>query len=249
MAPDRSDGSSPARGRRRIGWSLAVPVIAAAGALMVVASAFSADGTDLRPTGTSLQALVDSRAEEVASLRADIRDVEGSLQQLSAAVSGPELRNVRRHVARLGGAAGLTPVTGAGVRVTLDDSPSDTDPGDIDPNLLVVHQGDIQAFVNALWQGGAVGITLQGQRLISTSGVKCVGNTVVLHGVPYSPPYRIEAVGEPGALTAALDSSRAVSYYRQYVDAYDLGLLVEEADHLQLPAFSGRPALVYAEPL
>jgi uncharacterized protein YlxW (UPF0749 family) len=70
-----------------------------------------------------------------------------------------------------------------------------------------------------------------------------------LHGVPYSPPYRIEAVGEPGALTAALDSSRAVSYYRQYVDAYDLGLLVEEADHLQLPAFSGRPALVYAEPL
>jgi uncharacterized protein YlxW (UPF0749 family) len=226
---------------------LAVPVIAAAGALMFVASAFSADGTDLRPTGTSLQTLVDSRAEEVASLRAGIRDLEGDLQELSAAISGPELRNVRRQVARLRGPAGLTPVTGAGVRVTLADSPSDTDPGDIDPNLLVVHQGDIQAFVNALWQGGAVGITLQGQRLISTSGVKCVGNTVVLHGVPYSPPYRIEAVGEPDAL--AREASRAVSYYRQYVDAYDLGLLVEEVDDLQLPGFTGRPALAYAEPL
>ena len=249
MAPDRFDGTSAARGRHRVGWSVAVPVIAAAGALMFMASALSADGTDLRPTGTSLPTLVDSRAEDVASLRADIRDVEGDLQELAAAISGPELRNLRRQVARLRGPAGLTPVTGAGVRVTLDDSPPDTDPGDLDPNLLVVHQGDIQAFVNALWQGGAVGITLQGQRLISTSGVKCVGNTVVLHGVPYSPPYRIEAVGEPDALTAALDASRAVDYYRQYVDAYDLGLLVEEAHHLQLPGFTGRPALTYAEPL
>ena len=80
MAPDRFDDTSAVRGRRRIGWSWAVPVIAAAGALMFVASAFSADGTDLRPTGTSLQTLVDSRAEEVASLRAGIRDLEGDLQ-------------------------------------------------------------------------------------------------------------------------------------------------------------------------
>jgi len=247
MSPDPVNGGAP-RGRRRVGWSLAVPVIAAAGALMFVASAFSADGTDLRPTGTSLQMLVDTRADQVAGLRRDVLALESDIEQLSAAISGPELSNLRRKVARLSAPAGLTPVRGPGMRVTLADSPPDTDPGDVDPNLLVVHQGDIQAFVNALWQGGAIAVSLQGQRLISTSGVKCVGNTVVLHGVPYSPPYRIEAVGDPDDLAAALDASQAVAYYRQYVDAYDLGLLIEESGRLEVPAFHGRPTLAYAEP-
>ena len=44
-------------------------------------------------------------------------------------------------------------------------------------------------MVNALWRGGAEAMTIQGQRVISTTGIKCVGNTVVLHGIPYAPPY------------------------------------------------------------
>lgn len=226
-----------------------MPVVTAAGALMLVASAMSADGTDLRPANTSLQTLVDSRADAAAGLRADIHTLQADIGQMSAGISGSELRDLHRRIARLRAPAGMTPVSGPGMVVILDDSPAGTDPEAIDPNLLVVHQGHIQAFVNALWQGGAVAISLQGQRLISTSGVKCVGNTVVLHGVPYAPPYRIEAVGDPDSLGAALDASRAVDYYRQYVEAYDLGLLIAESGRLELPAFSGRPALVYADPL
>jgi uncharacterized protein YlxW (UPF0749 family) len=112
-----------------------------------------------------------------------------------------------------------------------------------------VHQQDIQAFVNALWAGGATAISLQDQRLISTSGVKCVGNTVVLQGVPYSPPYRIEAVGDPLRLSAALDASQGVEIYRDYVAEVSLGLQVEEAEDLDVPAFEGRSSLVYADPL
>ena len=78
---------------------------------------------------------------------------------------------------------------------------------------LVVHQQDIQAVVNALWAGGAEAMTIQGQRVMATTGIKCVGNTVVLHGVPYSPPYRIAAVGDPADLLAALAAS-------DYIDAY-----------------------------
>ena len=52
-------------------------------------------------------------------------------------------------------------------------------------------------MVNALWQGGARGIQVMDQRLISTSAVRCVGNTLILQGRVYSPPYRITAVGDP----------------------------------------------------
>jgi uncharacterized protein YlxW (UPF0749 family) len=115
---------------------------------------------------------------------------------------------------------------------------------------LVVHQQDIQAFVNAMWAAGAKAVSLQGERLISTTGIKCVGNTVLLHGVPYSPPYVIEAVGDPGALYGALDDFDKISVYREYVDAYDLGLAVDVPEEdLTIPAYDDAPQLEYARPL
>ncbi len=243
-APEHRSSGRP-RGR----WSLVVPIIAACGGLLFVASATSADGTDLRSTGTDLEALVQARADEVARLSADTRKLQDDIDELSAGIRNSKLSGLRLDIAVLRQAAGLTPVSGPGLVVTLDDSPPGTDAGVLDPNVLVVHQQDIQAFVNALWTGGATAISLQDQRLISTSGVKCVGNTVVLQGVPYSPPYRIEAVGDPIALSAALDASHGVQDYRDYVEAVSLGLLVEESEALDVPAFDGRPALVYADPL
>ena len=235
--------------RGRGTWRVVVPLISAVAGLLFVASAVSADGTDLRSGSTDLEALVDTRADDVASLRGDVRDLQTDIEQMSAGIGDASLHRLRREVAEIRGAAGLTPVTGAGLVVTLDDSPLETPPEGIDANQLVVHQQDIQAFVNALWAGGAEGVTLQGQRLISTTGVKCVGNTVVLEGVPYSPPYRIEAVGDPDTMYAAMETAPGVEGYRDYVEAVALGLLIETSDSLELPAYDGRPALAFAEPL
>ena len=61
--------------------------------------------------------------------------------------------------------------------MTLDDAPEDVHAAtEGDPNDLVVHQQDIQAVANAMWNAGAEAVTIQGQRLISTTGIKCEGN-------------------------------------------------------------------------
>ena len=144
--------------------------------------------------------------------------------------------------------AGLSEVTGEGIRITLTDAPAEViESSGLDPNLLVVHQQDIQAFVNAVWAAGAEAVSLQGERLISTTGIKCVGNTVLLHGVPYSPPYVIEAVGDPGAMYAVLDDFDKISVYREYVEVYQLGLEIELPDtELTIPAYDGAPQLEHA---
>ena len=66
-------------------------------------------------------------------------------------------------------------------------------------------------------------MTVQGQRVIATTGIKCVGNTVVLHGIPYAPPYVISAIGNQERLRTALATSEPVRIYNQYVAAYGLG--------------------------
>ena len=151
----------------------------------------------------------------------------------------PELSRQSRRV-------GLTPVSGPAVTVTLDDAPASVAANGIDPDLLVVHQQDIQAVVNALWTGGAEAMTIQDQRVISTTAVKCVGNTVVLHGIPYSPPYEITAIGDQARLRAALAESEPIQIYQQYVEAYGLVLREKSEPKVTLPGHEGSLDLTHA---
>ena len=87
-----------------------------------------------------------------------------------------------------------------------------------------MHQQDIQAVVNALWKGGAEAVTIQGQRVISTTGIKCEGNSVLLQGVPYPQPYVIEGVGDMGELTTAIAEDPYLQVYREQADDPDIAV-------------------------
>jgi uncharacterized protein YlxW (UPF0749 family) len=145
--------------------------------------------------------------------------------------------------------AGLTAVGGEGVAVVLDDADGSADDASVDPNQLVVHQSDLQSVVNALWAGGAEAMSIAGQRVIATSAVRCVGNTLLLNGEVFSPPYRIEAIGPSEAMVRALDASPGVALFTQAAAYYGLGWTVESDAQLRLPAYGTMPVLSYAQPL
>jgi uncharacterized protein YlxW (UPF0749 family) len=219
--------------------------------MLFVTSATNAGGTDLRAGRyLDLPGLVQARSARVESLREQAQQVQAQIEAQSQDVRSAPLRRINRAIARLRPAVGLTALEGPGLVVTLTDAPRDEPLGeDVDANLLVVHQQDIQAVVNALWAGGADAMTLQGQRSIATTGIKCVGNTVVLDGVPYSPPYVIEAIGDPAQLNAALDDSPEVVTYRDYVDRYQLGLETETLADIAMKPYGGTVGLSHARAL
>jgi len=148
-------------------------------------------------------------------------------------------------------AVGLEEVRGPGVEVQLWDAPHGDDggPAGFAPDDLVVHQQDLEAVMNALWSGGAEAMAVQGHRVVSTTGVRCVGNVLHIAGRSYSPPYVIEAVGDPDKLEAALRSSPGVTVYLQYVDAVGLGWSMTSHSELDLPAYSGTMQLQHAKVL
>ncbi len=227
-------------------WTSAVLSICVLTGFLFVAASVNADGTDLRPSGGDVGSLLQERSDRIADRRAEARKLRSDIDALSASVSGAALDDYRKKVSKLEPETGLTALRGPGVRVTLTDAPRSVDPEGVDPNLLVVHQQDIQAFVNALWSGGAEAISLQGQRLISTTGIKCVGNTVVLDGVPYSPPYVIAAIGDTRSMIDELSRSPETSSYRVYVRRFQLGLKTESLDDMAIKAYDGPVSLRFA---
>jgi uncharacterized protein YlxW (UPF0749 family) len=214
---------------------------------MIMVSALHAQGTDLRPgRNTDLVSLVQSQSRHNTDLTRQLTVLRKEVDGL--ADRGDERSDMAPELSKQERRVGLTEVSGPGVTVTLDDAPSSVAAKGIEPDLLVVHQQDIQAVVNALWSGGAEAMTIQKQRVISTTAVKCVGNTVVLHGIPYAPPYVISALGDRERLEAALAASEPVQIYLQYVNAYGLVFRETSEAKLRFAAHEGSLHLVHAQP-
>ncbi len=234
------------RSRRPLGRILTVGVSILAG-LMIMVSALNARGTDLRPgRNTDLVSLVQAQSRRNTELTREVTELRREVDALADV--GTTESNLGERLAKTTRTAGFTAVTGPAVTVTLNDAPASVAADGIDPDLLVVHQQDIQAVVNALWSGGAEAMTIQGQRVISTTGVKCVGNTVVLHGIPYAPPYVISAIGNQGRLRTALTASVPIQIYKQYVEAYRLVYKERAANRATFPAHEGTLDLPNARP-
>jgi uncharacterized protein YlxW (UPF0749 family) len=227
-------------------------VVLLSGGLFVV-SAESSQGTDLRPGRyDDLASLTDSEAERAADLQERVAELTQEVQELADQVDDDAVRRYQREVAQLEDPAGLTPRQGPGVVVTLSDAPDEViDAATGDKNLLVVHQQDIQAVVNAMWKGGAAAVVIQGQRVVSTTGIKCEGNSVMLQGVPYPQPYVIEAVGDVGDLTTAISDDSYLRVYREQSDdpAIAVGWDLDLEDEITAPAYDGLLDLSYATPI
>lgn len=233
-------------------------MVAVLSGALFVTSAVDSEGTDLRPGRyTDLASLVAADAEDYERVEAERVALSEDVEDLTASIADAEVNRARGRLARLRDPAGLEPRQGPGVAITLSDSPEEVleealaSDSDINLNRLVVHQQDIQAVVNALWLGGAEAVTIAGQRVVSTTGIKCEGNAVQLQGVPYPQPYVIEAVGDPSELTSAITRDPLVSGYR--ADSEDpsiaIGWELEVAEDVEAPAFEGVHEMRYAEPL
>ncbi len=224
-------------------WAVLVPVTALAAGLLFATSASTANGTDLRADRRlQLTELISRERGEVARRQRDVDGLRAEVDAGTARVAQQDSRiGAATAPAMVVGAAGLAAVTGPGLRVELDDAPRRAGRPALsdDPDDLVVHQQDVQSVVNALWAGGAEAMTLVGQRVVSTSAVRCVGNTIILHGRVYSPPFRVEAIGSSSAMRAALEQDRGVRLFQQYVDVFGLGYTVEGKPALALPAYDG----------
>ena len=226
----------------RVAAALTVGLLA-----LILAVAAQADTAPLASRSGRRPQLVELiRAEQARTrtLQATDEDLEAQVTALEQREAGgaQRLARVQRRIDGIIGPAGLTAVRGPGVTSVLTDSRLPTTPsGNL--NDLVVHEQDLQAVINALWAGGAEAISVNGERILATTAIRCVGNTLLLHGAVYSPPYTISAIGDEGTLRAELDRDPAVQRFRAAAREFRLGFSVTADDTLVIPAYEGATGL------
>jgi uncharacterized protein YlxW (UPF0749 family) len=180
-----------------------------------------------------------SRSSELRFTADDLRrQVAGFQKARGAGPAGPsEALNIMRE------RMGLVAAEGPGLVVTLDDSAERQSPsGNL--NDLVIHSQDVQAVANGLWGAGAEALAVNGQRVIPTSAILCVGNTLLINGTVHSPPFRFAALG--ANLHDAFMADPLVKRFAEDADRFELGFKVEDRDRLSVPPYTGTSKVRFA---
>jgi len=237
---------------RRSPWRFGVPLVCVLAGLLLAATHGVSGGAEIRRSDAPrLVDLVREAQSSVTRLSAERDSLTKKLDSLHGRSSNAALEAMLRRSAELSGEADMDPVHGPGLVVTLQDAQRDANgrfPRDASPDDLVVHQQDIEAVLNALWSAGAEAIQMQDQRIIATSVPRCVGNTLLLNGRTYSPPYKITAIGDAPAMQAALGAAPLVTLYKQYVVRFGLGYQEDVKPDVRIAGYTEPVRMHFAQP-
>lgn len=226
-------------------------MIALVAGLMFAISSRTADGSDLRSDRAELRQVVHERVWRIGQLEAQRAQLADDVEQLTEALAQHDsgAAALADQIEQAAASAGLTALHGPAIRVTLTDAPlgpnGELPPG-ARPDDVVIHQSDVQGVVNAMWAAGADAVMIQGKRIIMTTAVFCVGNTLLLAGRTYSPPFVITAIGDQQAIEQALQNAPGVQLFLDAVKAFGLGYDVQELDDVTIPAYDGPLGVTHA---
>ncbi len=206
-------------------------------------------GPARRVVATSRNVTSDLSESRVLDLRARqqtlkqqlalLRDEQATLQR-EATSNQSNLEEIRSSIDEQKLIAGLTPLRGPGVVVTLDDSASALTPDEAeDPNRYIIHQQQLVTLVGVLWNADAEAIAINDQRVTDQTSIYCVGSTVMVNQEFLAPPFTIRAIGDPQKLEDAVSTSHMLADLWNRQRDYGLVVSVKSKNQVQVPAYTG----------
>ena len=154
--------------------------------------------------------------------------------------------NQDQEIMRLKMIAGLIPLTGPGLRITLDDAAKKISEGD-DPEFYIVHYYILEGLINELRAAGAEAFAVNRNRIIASSGFSCAGTTILVDTKRLAPPYIVEAIGNPDDLRRAL--SVPGGFVETEILAFQLKFEMKEEAEIKMPAYKGNILAEHAKPV
>ncbi len=175
---------------------------------------------------------LEREEEELANLRQKVSSKDNNASNLSSKLE------------KYNELLGNTEVTGKGIEITLKDGDSSILKNSA--NNLVVHDGDILEVVNALKNAKAEAISVNDQRIVSTTAITCVGNVVKINGEKVGAPFVIKAVGNPSMLLGAVTMTGGYIEILEN-DGVDVNIkqVEKEKESITIPKYNGIYKLEY----
>lgn len=230
LEPGYLDAARKGEPRRAWRFGLTVALLAALIALAGL-NTFRSAG-DVANERADLVTRVEAAHRQQSTLEGQVQDLQAEIRSLrDAQVTDPQVRD---QLASLGAVVGDVPVRGPGIRIDIDDAAGRTG------SEGLVFDTDLSRLASGLWQAGAEAITINGRRLTAQTPIRSAGSAITVDFVSLSPPYTVEAIGDPATLQARFARTSAAVWWNYIRDNYGVVFTVRDAvGELEMPADPG----------
>jgi uncharacterized protein YlxW (UPF0749 family) len=186
--------------------------------------------------------LIDNLEQESADLETKVEEIRAYIATASEEHgTNPEMvARLQKELEILKFLADQTEVTGEGIAITLDDNVAGAEAAkgtlskeDYFPENYIVHDSDLRYLLNGVAYL-AEAISINNQRLVNTSDIRCVGTVIMVNSTRLAPPYEIKLIGPSNLLEAALLASDQYIYLKNK----DMPLKISKSENLVLPAYT-----------
>ena len=181
------------------------------------------------------------RAKELENKINDYKNAE-SISDQTIAMLDEELEKMKM-------LSGVTELTGSGVIITLDDTKAinqiAVDAGYYDPNVFVIHDSDILLVINELRAAGAEAISINGQRIVGLTEIRCVGPVIQINGIRLTAPFKVSAIGSPDLMSSALKLRGGIV---DQLSQANIDVNIETSSSITVPKYEKVIEYKYASP-
>lgn len=183
-------------------------------------------------------------SERYNNLYEEVDELEEELEKEreSSASNNSNLAILEESIKEKNLALGLTEVTGTGIKIILNDGNALTANPLVNVSDLLVHDGDLMRVVNELFNAGAEAVSINGQRIITTTAIECDGNVVKINGNKIGAPFEITAIGYPEQLAGISRPGGTV----EMLESRGLIVSLTKQNSVKIPKYAGTMKFSYA---
>jgi uncharacterized protein YlxW (UPF0749 family) len=222
----------PTRGR----WKLGVLAMIIGALFAVAALQTTSAAPALQSERSELISRIQTAEHEQDELRGRVTSLTEDISTLRAAALGDDgaARLVESQISMLDPVVGNVAVTGPGVLIVVDDSPSAA--ADARDRVLDI---DLQVLANGLWEAGAEAISINGHRLSNLTAIRSAGDAITVDYRSLTRPYRVEAIGDGRTLQARFVESSAGAWWNDLAQNRRMRYEISDVKQLDLAADPG----------
>jgi uncharacterized protein YlxW (UPF0749 family) len=194
-----------------------------------------------------LSEMLAGAQKQAAEQKTEIDDLRNKLTefQSSTTQTGKTMQLLNQELQDYKTLAGVTPVKGPGISIYLDDSKVRLPMGE-DADPLLIHDYDLLLVVNELRSAGAEAISINDQRMIENTAIRCVGATILVNDRRIAGPFELRAIGDPRELAGAMSLPMGVL---DQLRAIKVQVKVVREEEVRLPAVTVQPKIISAKPI
>lgn len=175
------------------------------------------------------------------------KDLEESIKKLeklrdTSTANGNSSEEKQEELKKYNQILGLTDVTGEGIVMTVTDSAQSSTA--IDMNNLIIHDSDLRSLVNELSNAGAEAISINDERIVSTTAITCAGNVILINGNKVGSPFTIKAIGNQASLYGAITRAGGYTYG---LKARSIQVETKKVNNIQISRYTGALTQKYAK--